>query len=63
VKVRILHHPTISPGTVIDASETEAAHLIRTGRGEVVMQQIETAMVAPSENAAVRTTRPTARKK
>ena len=65
MNVRILHHPTIKPGTIIDVSEEEAAQHVRTGRGEFVedapMPVLETATVAPPENAAVRTTRPVGR--
>jgi hypothetical protein len=61
MNVRVLHHPTIIPGTVIDATAEEAAYFVRTGRGEIV--EVETATVEAPENAALRTTRPQPRTK
>lgn len=59
MKVLVLHHPTITPGTIVEATDQEAADLIRTGRG-IPAPVVETAEAAPPENAA-RTHKPTPR--
>jgi hypothetical protein len=64
MKVRIINHPEIPIGTILDVSDEEAAGWVRRGRGEYVKDiPVETAAVAPPENTALRTSKPTPRKR
>jgi len=65
MKIRITNSADIPIGTIMDVSDAEAADwVVRRARAEYVKDvPIETAEVAPPENAALRTTKPTPRKR
>ena len=72
VKIRILNHPDIPVGTIMEVSAQEATDwVVRRKRAEYVKDEpeaaiiapIETAELAPPENAAVRTSKPPPRKR
>ena len=60
MKILVLHHPELAPGTVVDATDDEAEWWLRSGRGIEAPAAPETTAVAPTE-AAVKP-RPRARK-
>jgi hypothetical protein len=47
----MLHHPTITPGTVLDLPDEEAVEFVRQMRAEFVIEAPEAAVIEPKERA------------